>query len=284
MGQLFSFTTSLCLCLLLSTLHNSSLVVSQRGKVQIHPEFIPENPSQIPQAKPPVGNGAPDVYGTTPGGKAQPFLKNEQDAYDVATLRPLLTSLATVISEVQHGVSQKSSSVDLATVTVPPSAAQLGCSIYSAYQSYCQVASTFTASTYCIVGDICAVTSASDLFASCACYSSTYWVPDLYDNAVWACNQISAGNTGFTASVTTIGGEPQGFCAENNPRLAVFNYGLSATTTAATTLSATPTPAGTPHPAPTPTNPTHSGSASAVMMTGWALGGVIAVVVGLIQV
>jgi hypothetical protein len=162
------------------------------------------------------------------------------DDYDVATLQPLLLSLSAAVSDLYDQVKQESTSVDLATLSVPPGAGEVGCSIYWAYQTYCKAG---TPGTIYLPGTTYTPPS-TDLFASCACYSSTWWVPDLYDNAVWACNAVSSASPDFTAWVTTVTNTPTGFCNFHNPRVASFKYGLTTTTSAATT--STPAPATTP--------------------------------------
>jgi hypothetical protein len=74
MGQRISFSISLCLCLLFATLHNSVLVVSRRGGVIIHPEFMPESLPLYPKAAPNTLPG--NVEGVSPGGNKQPFVGN----------------------------------------------------------------------------------------------------------------------------------------------------------------------------------------------------------------
>lgn len=203
------------------------------------------------------------------------------DNYDVATLQPLLLSLSAAVSDLYGQVNQESTSVDLATLSVPPGAGEVGCSIYWAYQTYCKVG---TPSPIDFLGTPYTQPS-TDLFAACACYSSTWWVPDLYDNAVWACNAVSSGSPDFTAWVTTVTNTPTGFCNFHNPRLASFAYGLTTTTSAA--MTSTPAPATTPA---APASPTTASSASTVMMTGlgglgrvgWSLMVAVSVVIALI--
>jgi hypothetical protein len=207
-------------------------------------------------------------------------------------------SFSTVIDSLNEQVTKAkndNSTIDWATITVSPSTAQVGCSVYSAYQTLCEVGTPAPEDPSLCPGILCRTPSSEDLFASCACYSSTWWVPDLYDNAVWACNQVSAGNTGFTAWVTTtIGKQGVGFCAYNNPRVAAFAYGLSTAATTTSTSTMTPTPTSTPIPAATATSttasPTTSSSASTFIMKGvggmgklrWMLVEVIAIVIALV--
>lgn len=76
MGRRLSFIIPMCLCFVFSTFHNSIFVVSQRGGVRIHPEFVPENPSVYPVADAPTPPGPPgaNLVIVDTGGKQQPFL------------------------------------------------------------------------------------------------------------------------------------------------------------------------------------------------------------------
>jgi len=190
--------------------------------------------------------------------------------HDVATLRPLLVKMATAISELSSKASASGSDFDVATVTVAPSVANLGCSIYLSYQSYCKVGS-FDSSTHCIGPSdlhLCGATASSDLFASCACYSSTYWVPNLYDNAIFACNEASSTPDGFSPTTLDYNGTPLGFCNYHNPRNAPTAYGLDAkavaTSSPAAAAKTTAAPATTPA---SPASPTKEGSTSSISFT-----------------
>lgn len=73
MGQRLLFPTSLCLCLIISTLYNSILVVSLIRNVPIHPEFQGQSQDELPKATE-TGYGKISSQEVNFPGNSMPFL------------------------------------------------------------------------------------------------------------------------------------------------------------------------------------------------------------------
>lgn len=153
-----------------------------------------------------------------------------------------------------------SSSSSTSTLTTPAAAAQsaisqsyiaLGsqaCAIQSSYDSICSpIAAKATTSSSPLeflnlgIDTAGAFTSA---FVACACCSSTYYVPAIYDNAAWACDNYNtaASSAASTTSAAASNGEIMGLCYSAggvNGYPSTNRLGATATTmsTAATSAS-----------------------------------------------
>ena len=91
--------------------------------------------------------------------------------------------------------------------------------------------------------------------ASCLCYSATYYVPDVYDNAAWACAQYPTGTASAdtrlvavataAAAVTASQTRSDGFCGRiGNVRVGA-SYATFGQFTPTVTATSTPTVAAT---------------------------------------
>ncbi|KAJ5624466.1 hypothetical protein N7510_000775 [Penicillium lagena] len=101
-----------------------------------------------------------------------------------------------------------------AVITPEPTAADptLGCSIFTSYMSLCAPTTSAMGSS-----SVLGVQATDRAFASCACYSSTYWVPDALDSAARACAgyttaTVSDNPVGGLAAAATTASRMEGFC------------------------------------------------------------------------
>lgn len=258
------FGTSLWSFFVISTLHTLTIVHAQRGRVP-HYELPP---SDRPEVYKPPTNQDPNLEWTfvENGGSQQPFMGGSGD--DIEFLEPLLVKLATAMDPIESHVNSQlraNSPVDYGTITVASDDADNACSIYTYYQSRCKVDTARIDTTYSVLLkdtfgtlDASDVSSkATDLFLSCACYSSTWYVPNFYDNALWACLQISYNNSNFGPWTTSEDGSLDYPC-QYNVRLAETATGLGPTTTTAaagsTASTAQPGTSGSATASPTSTS------------------------------
>ncbi|KAJ5757134.1 uncharacterized protein N7511_007316 [Penicillium nucicola] len=119
---------------------------------------------------------------------------------------PISTS-STGTATSSTGIATPSKGTVLATSTTTPIAV-LGCSIFQSYMSLC---------SWTVSGSHSSIALDSSALASCACYSSTYYVPDALDSAALACARYTAGSTSTATNTNlaaaTTASSFTGFCA-----------------------------------------------------------------------
>ncbi|CAL5866405.1 uncharacterized protein PFLUO_LOCUS613 [Penicillium psychrofluorescens] len=244
------------------------------------PETIPESdPETIPDTGPEpedpttdggsdgplVGIGDPSYNpetGTsdTPGGTDHtPLFADEESLEEYSELFDDITDLLSAIESAtsssaatfSHPASIPATRV-IAVRTPEPAAATadptLGCNIFTSYMSICAPTTSATASSSFL--DVRATDWA---FASCACYSSTYWVPDALDSAAGAC----AGYTTATGSAVSSG--DLAAAATTASRMELFCQSMSNVRNQTSTQFGAVTPTASPSSSVSPSS-VHSGS------------------------
>jgi hypothetical protein len=210
----------------------------------------PEQPDEEPPIVHPSGgdgsagdDGAPAIPGRAPpfseedtdvdlgdlSDKIKELIENLIDLYSPSSTSssriPITAATTTTTTNTKQPTitSSSHSTTDTPSSTSTQLNAVLACEVYQSYTSLCPAThiQPFTSSwsllpghqgTETVTGTATLSSLADSARASCLCYSSSYYVPAVYDDAAWAC----AGYTGTSASLTaaaTAAAETDGFCS-----------------------------------------------------------------------
>ncbi|KAJ5115213.1 hypothetical protein NUU61_000972 [Penicillium alfredii] len=148
-----------------------------------------------------------------------PLFSDSKTAKELAEhVEDLLDAIASAQSHTATPTSSRSISSPagalLPTATMA-SAATMGCSVFQSYMSLCAPTTVPTPSS---TSSAAAALATDSVFASCACYSASYYVPEALDNAALACAGYTAAgssamlSTGLAAAATSAS-QLQGFCS-----------------------------------------------------------------------
>ncbi|MCJ1401537.1 hypothetical protein MMC11_004753 [Xylographa trunciseda] len=263
--------------------------------VIVHP-----NPVGNPQGSPapfsePESNEGPDL--SQLADNIQSLIEDIISLFALTTTSSSAPSLPTAATTTKSESNSNGAAPSVTALSTSPNGklnATLACEVYQAYTSLCPPVAA-TPYTLGVVGGITLGANAAEASdtarASCLCYSSAYWVPNVYDDVAWACAGYTSDNGDFSSADATLAAaataaaavatQTPGFCASVGPVRPGASFATFGEFTAAVTSPSMPAPT----PAVTSASGGSTGAAGrlfAVKKEAWAQAAAVAIMAALV--